>query len=551
MDIVLPKQTKFCVALVLEAFEKLGCSVRTAIPGQKLERVPHVPKLRKLADYLYKMLEQEARLIDMCGSAIIRTNVTAPPKSAHDLLQDLLGNYPDHVWAHKLTYLTGSKMAEILTGEVDGIKLIFGTEEGRELASGLYGKSLLNLLSIKQMENVLTRITAELPSNQGPLRIIELGAGTGGFTANILPILAATKVPVEYIFTDLAPSMVAGARRRFKEYPFITFRSLDIEEPAPEDLLATQHIVIAHNCVHATHSLTNSTKNIHGLLRPDGFLMLMEMTSTVYWVDMIFGVFEGWWLFDDGREHAIAHQNVWEETMRSVGYGHVDWTDGHRPEAEIQRVIIALASGPRHERQPLPPKSVKPSEPAGCAARQAVVDEFVRLHTQRLSTPVPTGELTVPGLSQKCVLVTGASGSLGSHLIGHLANLPDVKNVICLNRRSSMVPELRQQKALESRGIFLDSAAFSKLDVFETDTTKPMLDLPIDQYEQLLSSVTHIIHNAWPMSGKRRVEGFKSQFQVMRKLIDFALDISSRHDANFRVGFQLISSIATVGHYPL
>ena len=125
MDTVLPRQTQFCVALALEAFEKLGCSVKTAKPGEKLDRIPHIPNLQRLANYLYKMLEKEARLIDIFDSEIIRTGVSAPSKSSSELLQGLLRDYPDHSWANKLCFLTGSNLAEVLTGEVDGIKLIW------------------------------------------------------------------------------------------------------------------------------------------------------------------------------------------------------------------------------------------------------------------------------------------------------------------------------------------------------------------------------------------------------------------------------------------
>jgi hypothetical protein len=159
-------------------------------------------------------------------------------------------------------------------------------------------------------------------------------------------------VPVEYTFTDLSMSFVAAARKKFKQCPFMKFRTYDIEKAPADDLLGTQHVIIASNAVHATHSLTESTKNIHKALRPDGFLMMLEMTSTVVWIDIIFGILEGWWLFDDGRTHAIAHQSRWQRDLQSVGFGHVDWTDGNSPEVNIERIIIALASGPRYEHLP-------------------------------------------------------------------------------------------------------------------------------------------------------------------------------------------------------
>ena len=131
------------------------------------------------------------------------------------------------------------------------------------------------------------------------------------------------------------------------------FCSHDIEKAPAADLIGTQHIVVASNAVHATHSLPESVKNIRKALRPDGFLVMLEMTETLRWVDIIFGLLEGWWLFDDGRPHALSHQSHWESVLHSAGYGHVDWTDGHLPENRIQRLIIAMASGPEYDRLPI------------------------------------------------------------------------------------------------------------------------------------------------------------------------------------------------------
>jgi len=87
--------------------------------------------------------------------------------------------------------------------------------------------------------------------------------------------------------------------------------------------------------------------------------------------------------------------------------------------------------------------------------------------------------------------------------------------------------------------------------VLETNTAKPMLGIPPNEYEILLNTVTHVLYNAWPMTGKRPVKGFKLRFQVMRNLIDFARDISCRREEGLKVSLQFISSIATIGYYPL
>lgn len=546
-----PKQTQLCVALTVEAFQQLGCDLASASAGQELERIQHVPEQGKLAEYLYRMLE-ETRIIDMDGDEprITRTAIPIGPTASDAILQDLVRNYPDHAFANQLAYWTGSRLADVLTGKADGLKLIFGSEKGRELVSGLYGDSLLNKLSYKQMSDFLTRLISKMPQT-GPLKILEMGAGTGGTTKWLVPMLASLGVPVEYTFTDLSGSFVAAARKKFKEYSrFMNFRVHDIEKPPADELLHSQHLVIASNAVHATHSLSESTTNIRKMLRPDGALLMLEMTETIHWVDVIFGVLEGWWLFDDGRTHAIAHESRWERELHAAGYGHVDWTDGCHPETNIQKIFIALASGERRERLPAAePKAVQ-DQAEQLEARREATDEYVRGSIAGFLAPTtPAGRPNPP--TTTCVMVTGATGSLGAHLVAHLARQADVGSIICLNRRSPTDPVLRQRQALEQRGISLDDHALSKLKVVEADTAKPQLGLGQDQYHaDLVGSVTHIVHNAWPMSGKRPLRGFESQFRAMRHLLDLARDISCRRQAS-KVSFLFVSSIATVGHHPL
>ncbi|EFE42799.1 PKS-like enzyme, putative [Trichophyton verrucosum HKI 0517] len=549
-DYVLPKQTELCIAYITEAFEKLGCSLQKAKEGERLDRIPYLQKHHKFVNYLYMMLEKVARLVDVDENAIItRTAITPPLKHSTILLHDLIINHPDHANDHKLTHLIGSKLAECLSGECDGVQLIFGSSDGRDLVSGLYGKSPINMVWLRQMEDFIHRLIQKLPTNKGPLKILEMGAGTGGTTAILAPFLSSLQMPVEYTFTDLSASLVAAARKRFKDYTFMKFRVHDIEKEPATELLQSQHIVIAANCVHATHNLVNSTKQIHRVLRPDGFLMILEMTDTLYWVDVVFGVLEGWWLYNDGRKHVVAHQSIWEKSMHLAGYGHVDWTTGARPETSIQRLIIALTSGPRYGRLPMTPNNA-PSQETDFVARQAIVDKYTREYSTSFPAPGTATEPILPEAPQgHSVLVTGATGSLGSHLVAHFARLPTVREVVCLNRRNTVDALLRQVQSLEGKGIFLNEKSMSKLKVMATQGEKEMLGLQDSEYQYLVHSVTHIVHGAWPMSIKRPIKGFESQFQFMRNLIDLAVEISKLKSVT--PGFQFISSIATVGYHPL
>lgn len=185
------------------------------------------------------------------------------------------------------------------------------------------------------------------------------------------------------------------------------------------------------------------------------------------------------------------------------------------------------------------------------SARGKAVEELVQKYTAGFSAPIsslsPT--LAVPAADEKVVLVTGTTGSLGSHLAYHLAQLEDVKMVVCLNREHKDDAYARQQKSMREKGIRFPAHLKPKLRVLQADSSKPRLGLDKAEYESLVSSVTHLIHNAWPMTAKRALSGFESQFQVFRNLIDFACDIASCRPQNFQFSFQMVSSIGVVGHY--
>ncbi|OJI88585.1 hypothetical protein ASPTUDRAFT_135016 [Aspergillus tubingensis CBS 134.48] len=545
-----PLQMQLCVTLTLEAFEALGSYVRIAQPGARLDRIPHDPQHQELVDYLYRRLE-EARLVDMEETVAIRTGVAWTDKSSATILEDIDHSYPEFAGASKLAFYTGSKLASVLRGDQDGLQLIFGTKEGQELVSWMYGDESHNVTGYKQMLNFIQRLASKLDKNsRGPLRILEMGAGTGGGTKWLLPGLAKLGIAVEYTFSDISPAFLAQGRRRFKDYSFVKYRVHDIEKAPADDLVGTQHIIIASNAVHATSNLQVSTSHMREALRPDGVVMMLEMTRPQFAIDIVFGLFRGWWVFNDGRTHAITSEQRWETDLHAVGYGHVDWTDGYSPEVSVQRVIFATCKGNQNARLPLgpKPKSIDLLTGIDSAARRQTSEGYISRAIEGFTVPAPGAETVSGHIS---VLITGATGSLGSHLVAHLARLKEVERIYCVNRGGVEQPMQRQRRALADRGITLTADEWDKVRVYAVEDGESLLGLPTEQYDKLKRVITHIIHNAWPMNGAKSVAAFESQFRMARSLVDLASGISSLRLPGDRIGFQFISSIGTVGHRPL
>jgi thioester reductase-like protein len=153
--------------------------------------------------------------------------------------------------------------------------------------------------------------------------------------------------------------------------------------------------------------------------------------------------------------------------------------------------------------------------------------------------------------TKQCVLVTGATGSLGSHIVAYFARRPDISTVICLNRVSTVDAAQRQRASLEMRGITLDATSLSKLQVLESDTSKPHLGLSPETYTHLTRTVTHIVHSAWPMSLTRPIRTYETQFKTARNLLALGTDVVELRPAPFKLGFQFVSSSAVIANYPL
>ncbi|OBT40721.1 hypothetical protein VE00_09784 [Pseudogymnoascus sp. WSF 3629] len=325
----LPRAEEIAVGVFCNALEELGCPIRSAVAESKLERVQPVPEHKKLVDHIYRVLESKAGLIKSDGTDLIRTS-KGPAQDAEI----------------KLMRTVGESYGKCLSGEVDAVQLLFASAESRSLLDKLYATSDATSSLLQPLKAFIQEVASSWSASGQPLRILEIGAGTGGTTSILLPALAQLDVPLVYTMTDISPSLVTQASSTFKQYPFVEFKVVDIEKEPPRELQSNQHIVLGSNVVHATADLQCSLRNVNKLLRPDGFLIFHELTTQMLWADVVFGLFEGWWRFRDGRGHALQSPQAWAKTLKSAGFNHVDWTDGSRPEAKLQSLILGMVTDP-------------------------------------------------------------------------------------------------------------------------------------------------------------------------------------------------------------
>ena len=181
------------------------------------------------------------------------------------------------------------------------------------------------------------------------LRVLEVGAGTGGTTARVLSVLPPDRT--SYLFTDVSDVFLDRARQRFGNYPFLTFGHFDLDKD-----LATQgylpnsfDVIVSANAVHASTDLRTALRRLHELLAPGGLLILVEATTHFVWFDMTTGLIEGWQHFNDDlrSDNPLLSAAKWVEALRGAGFEEADaWPQPASPAAQFgQQVLVARMAG--------------------------------------------------------------------------------------------------------------------------------------------------------------------------------------------------------------
>ena len=341
-----PQQAGLVCANVVDTYRKLGCDLASLPAGQPLPSVDVLAKHKHLSAQLRNIMV-DSGLLELSGlgrnQVYVRTAKNLDPTPTATRYEQMLQRHPLYASDTKLLNVTGTRLAECLTGQTEPLSLLFGEKRNRELLANFYANSQLLRTATLLLADFMSSISS-LAQPDGTLHILEVGAGTGATTKCIVELLTRRGVSFEYYFTDISQSLVSQAKKSFSCFPQIKFMQFDCNGPAPPELLGKFQVVISTNCIHATSNITTSTSNILPTLRSDGVLCLLEFTRNLYWFDLVFGLLEGWWLFSDGRQHALADEWFWDRSLRAAGFKHVSWTDGDSEEAKTLRLICAFRS---------------------------------------------------------------------------------------------------------------------------------------------------------------------------------------------------------------
>lgn len=272
------------------------------------------------------------------GREFIRFPPSADPG---DRWKSILARFPAYYAEMILVERCGRQLAGILKGEIDPWRLLF-PEGAMTTGEHLYQDSPSFLPSNHLVRDALSSAVHRLSPGR-KLRVIEIGAGTGGLTYHVLSELPRDKT--EFFFTDISDTFFGRCEQKFRDYPFVEFRTLDIEmDPVEQGFPGRSFdVVLASDVLHATSDLRHSLGNVRRLLSPGGLFLLCEATKRQRWFDLVFALAEGCWKPGDAgltRLHALLSRGNWKNLLEEAGFGEVSVVSASPPDDEPDRAVF-------------------------------------------------------------------------------------------------------------------------------------------------------------------------------------------------------------------
>ncbi|SFR83676.1 non-ribosomal peptide synthetase [Anaeromicropila populeti] len=172
-------------------------------------------------------------------------------------------------------------LPELLNGEKDPLDLFF--PKGKlDVALAAYQNNLVNhCLNTVVKEGLLCFVRQQQKAKEDghPVRILEVGAGVGGTSAELIPALDNSKV--EYHFTDISTFFLNEARNRYEKYPWVSYGLYDINEDNWKQGFTSSSwdVIICANVLHNSKNAPSVLESLKELVVPGGMLMMIEATG--------------------------------------------------------------------------------------------------------------------------------------------------------------------------------------------------------------------------------------------------------------------------------
>jgi acyl transferase domain-containing protein/NADPH:quinone reductase-like Zn-dependent oxidoreductase/acyl carrier protein len=236
----------------------------------------------------------------------------------------------------------GLRLGDVLRGRIDPLDLLF-RDSGSEPVEWFY-ENCTHTAVHNRAAGELVRVITRMHRADQPLRILEVGGGTGGMTAAILPLLPADRT--SYVFTDVSPAFFPGAGERFAEYQFVRYQQLDLDKDLGEQGFGAGQfdLILASNALHTATDLRAALRRLAHLLSDGGQLLSYELHDPSL-LALVFGPLDGFWAFTDTDLRStspLVPADRWPSLLHECGFTEVIRTGlAEEPAPEAASLFLA------------------------------------------------------------------------------------------------------------------------------------------------------------------------------------------------------------------
>ena len=210
------------------------------------------------------------------------------------------------------------QLPQLLRGEVNPFDLLFPQGQ-QDLALQLYGGDAVSRYNNHSIAALINRLATH-HEGDGPLRILEIGAGTGATSAPVISLLDGLEV--DYLFTDMTAFFLPAAKQRFADHPWVRYGVLDIDQAIRPQGLASNSvdIVLCAGMLNSVKDIDTALGQISELLSPGGWLVFSEPTGE--WPAIL--LTQGFMMTPAGGDHeqgrsGLRSAETWQARVQALG----------------------------------------------------------------------------------------------------------------------------------------------------------------------------------------------------------------------------------------
>lgn len=188
-------------------------------------------------------------------------------------------HYPDAIWGHSLAELSSQQRLQLIEElyhelhDTEAACAATAIYRVMDQCKGIF-RAEVDQLDLLLEDEVLNRLydfmqyseyTAflDLVAHRKPnIKILEIGAGTGGTTNTVLPVLKSAygeRTYFSYTYTDISSGFFVQAKERFKEFAAVDYAILDISKDPIDQGFTAESFDLIIACNVSVHTYSSKT----------------------------------------------------------------------------------------------------------------------------------------------------------------------------------------------------------------------------------------------------------------------------------------------------